>query len=168
MPRTFSFIDGITVADLLRFGFGHLSSAEFLLNGPDPNHFDSAGYLAHLGFEHLLKAWHLQVFNKVPGIHNLDKLWNTLLEGSHARHLSLGDSKTLKLLDEYAELRYPNINNPVEIGGDDSRRIGKLLKSLLKRMPGTLHKVMEELHWSTKGGRVLMERPISKRRRVTR
>ncbi len=165
MPRTYSATDGVTVADLLHFGLDHLSAAELLLKG-NARHFDSAVYIAHLGFELLFKAWHLQQFDSFPGVHDIESLWDNLRKASTIRQLSRRDRQTLALLNGYAELRYPNLNMPIEIGSDESPRIGALCKSLFKRMPRSLHQVIEGLHWSRKGGRVLMEKPITKRPRV--
>ena len=164
-PRIFSTADGVTVADLLHFGLDNLSAAEALLKS-SARHFDSAGYVAHLGIELLLKAWHLQGLNSFPGVHSIIYLWSELRKSLPIRQLSRRDLETLALLDDYAELRYPNLNYPIEIGSDDSPRIGALCTSLLKRMPRALHQAIEGLHWSRKGGRVLMEKPIPKKRRV--
>jgi hypothetical protein len=154
--------DGVSVADLLHFGLDHISAAQALLNGA-ARHFDSAGYVAHLGFELLLKAWHLHTCSEFSGIHGLEDLWNGLLGRSRIRSLSDRDLETLRLLDSYAELRYPNLNSPVEVGSDDLPRIGALGKALFERMPKSLHAIVDGLHWSTKGGRVLMERPMPHR-----
>lgn len=165
VPRIFSTADGVTVADLLHFGLDNLSAAQALLKN-DARHFDSAGYVAHLGIELLLKAWHLQSLNSFPGVHGIKYLWNELRKASQIRQLSRQDLETLALLDDYAELRYPNLNSPIEIGSDDSPRIGALCTSLLKRMPTALRQAMKELNWSEKGGRILMEKRIPKKRRV--
>jgi hypothetical protein len=41
--------DGVSVPDLLHFGLDHISAAQTLLKS-NARHFDSAGYLTHLGF----------------------------------------------------------------------------------------------------------------------
>jgi hypothetical protein len=64
-------------------------------------------------------------------------------------------------LDDYAELRYPNLNNPVEVGSDDLPKIDALGNALFKRMPKSLHAVVGGLQWSIKGGRILMDNPFA-------
>jgi HEPN domain-containing protein len=117
VARTFTAADGLTVADLLHFGFDHTASAEALIIR-NARHYDSAGYLAHLGIECLLKAWHLHEFGQYQGIHRLEPLWKGLRQHVGVRQLSKKDLKTLGALDSYAELRYPNLNNALEIGSD--------------------------------------------------
>jgi HEPN domain-containing protein len=158
VTRVYSVTDGVTVADLLHFGLDHISAAQALLK-TNARHFDSAGYLAHLRLELLLKAWHLHTFNKFPGIHSLDKLWQGLLPSSHVRPLSRRDSATLCLFDGYFGLRYPELKKPREVGSDDLPRISLLLHALFKRMPKSLHEIVAGLRWSTKGDRILMEKP---------
>ena len=162
VPRIFTAADGLTVADLLHFGFDHTASAKVLIER-NARHYDSAGYLAHLGIECLLKAWHLHAFEKYQGVHGLEVLWNGLRANAEVHQLSTKDLKTLHVLDNYAELRYPTLNSPLEIGSDDWPNMSALERALLRRMPKALKEVIAGLHWSKKGGRVLMEKPIARR-----
>jgi len=163
MPRYFSATDGCSVPELLHFGFDHLAAAEQLLRG-NGRHYDSAGYLAHLGFELLLKGWILHTDGRFPGIHGLNQLWLTVRTTSRVREFSRLDLSTLMMVDSYGNLRYPNVHNAVEIGSDDLPHIAALENSLLKRMPKPLHEIIQSLHWSRKGGRVIMEKPIARTR----
>lgn len=151
MPRTYTAADGVTVPDLLHSGLDHISAAEILLQS-NARHFDIAGYVAHLGFELLLKAWHLQNFDSFPGVHDIKSLWSDLHKSSAIRQLSRRDLETLELLNGYADLRYPNLNSPIEIGNDDLPRIGALCSAIFKRMPRSIYQAIEGLHWSRKGG----------------
>jgi hypothetical protein len=166
MARTFTATDGLSVPDLLHFGFDHVASAGALLK-KNARHFDSAGYLAHMGIECLLKSWHLHVFGEYQGTHRLDSLWNKLRECLHVRQLSKRELGTLQAIDTYAELRYPTLNCPVEIGDEDWPKISALEGALLRRMPKDLRDVIGRLHWSRKGGRVLMQKPIGRKGRRT-
>ncbi len=73
MARRFTQKDGLLPEDLVHCGLDHLAAAEALF-ATNASHFDSAGYLAHIGVELLLKGWHLQVFGEFEGIHNLHTL----------------------------------------------------------------------------------------------
>lgn len=162
MPRYYTTANGYTVADLLHFGFDHIASADVLLQR-NARHFDSAGYLAHLGFECFLKAWHLHAFQKFPAIHGLETLWTALQNQPGIQKLSRRSLATLRVLDSYSELRYPALHYPLEVGSDDRPRIVALERALVKRMPTALKEVIASLHWARKGGRVLMEKPIAGR-----
>lgn len=158
MARMCTGADGVTVADLLHFGLDHISAAQALLQS-NARHFDSAGYLAHLGFELLLKAWLLHGSNQFPKIHVLEDLWQEVHVSSNVPPLSHRDLETLRFFDSYGDLRYPKLNNPVEVGSEDLLRISLLANALFERIPKSLHEIVVGLHWSTKGGRMLMEKP---------
>jgi HEPN domain-containing protein len=94
VAHMYTVADGVAVPDLLHFGFDHISAAQALLKS-NARHFDSAGYLAHLGFELLLKAWHLHEFTEFPNTHSLNNLWQKLLLSSQVKPISCRDSATL-------------------------------------------------------------------------
>src|SRR5690606_103256 len=148
VARIYTTVDGVAVPDLLRFGYDHISAAQALLKG-NARHFDSACYLAHLGFELLMKVWHLHSFNDFANTHSLTHLWQKLVLDSEVKPLSCQDSKTLLLVDRYRELRYPMLNDPIEVGSDDSPKIDSLANAIYDRMPKSLRDIVAGLHWST-------------------
>ena len=60
-PRIFTPTDGLLPVDLAHCGLDHLTSAQKLFNS-GPSHYDSAGYLAHIGIELLVRSGTILVF----------------------------------------------------------------------------------------------------------
>jgi hypothetical protein len=77
--QTFTKEQGYNPQDLIHYALDHFNVAENLFK-TNPSYYDSAGYLVHMGFELLLKAWHLEGFGKFLGIHSLSKLVNQIKE----------------------------------------------------------------------------------------
>jgi HEPN domain-containing protein len=152
--------DGYEVADLLQYGLDDIEAARRLFK-EGASFYDAGGYLAHIGFELLLKGWVLELVGSFPQSHHLESIWSEVSTGGEQVSLSIDHMKTLRLLDKYEELRYPTARNPIEIGSDDIPRIEALLSVLHSLMPQKLRGAIANLHWSTKGGRILMERPES-------
>lgn len=157
--RIFSQIDGYSVGDFLHYGFDNLDAAELLLKN-NARYFDSAGYLAHLGVEHLLKAWHLHSFGQFKEGHSLKNLWSTLQQHDTTLQLDSEAYETLRRIDTYFSLRYPNPAQSQEIGDDDLPAILRLEPAICSQMPPAMHHVMNALSGVRKGGRLLMEKPI--------
>jgi HEPN domain-containing protein len=114
MTRIFTVKDGLKPADLVHCALDHLSAADFLFKS-GPHHFDSAGYLAHIGIEMLLKGWLLQTNKSFEGTHNLISLHKALVEISATKELNDESKEVLVKLDGYEQLRYPNLNSPTEV-----------------------------------------------------
>jgi len=76
-------IDGFTEKDLLQFGYGHIEAAIALFKD-EPVFLDSAGYLAHLGTEVVLKAMHFFAFGEFKNCHNLYTLYDELKQQNRA------------------------------------------------------------------------------------
>ena len=72
--RVFRLSDGFQPAELIRYGVDHLRAAERLFAG-SPLFDDSAGYLAHLGIELLLKSMLLHADGRFPEEHRLQQLY---------------------------------------------------------------------------------------------
>lgn len=153
MVRKFTPTDGFVPVDLLRNAIDHLGAAEKLFKS-SPSYFDSGGYLMHLAVELFLKAWLLQDSKQFPGSHNLTELHGDLVKSSRAPTLSDEQARTLLLLDRYSELRYPNRNDPVEVGTDDLSAVRNLM------LPGELLLELSRVDVLKKGGRVLMKKRI--------
>lgn len=163
MPRVFRRKDGYEPKDLIHFGLDHVNAAEKLFE-TSPSFFDSGGYLVHLGFELLLKAWHLEVFGEFCDIHSLTKLVEQLRTKGQCLDLSTKESEVLRIVDSYAELRYPNPSYETEVESDDWEKIDGLLNRILEQTPEIFCKYFESIEPISKGGRVLMERKIEKQK----
>ena len=163
MTRTFTEKDGVNPADLVHCALDHLSASEELFKGT-PNLFDSAGYLAHIGIEMLLKGWLLETNKSFKGTHNLQDLYDNLVEIGAAKELEAEEKEILVKLDGYEQLRYPNINSPTEVGDEDSASINKLISKLCNAMPPTIEEALSKINPSDKhepvkkSGRVLMKK----------
>jgi HEPN domain-containing protein len=160
--RKFTAAEGYTVSELLHYGFDHISSARYLLVR-SATYFDSAGYLAHIGVELILKAWHLEVLGHFEDTHSLQELWGKLVKQPGVKKLTSRGMRTLALLSTYERLRYPNPRNPVDIGSEHVTKIDALVEALWKRMPDSLLLAYDSIDPLKKGGRVLMKRPIKRR-----
>jgi len=158
-PRIFKVSDGYNVGDFLHYGFDNVAAAELLLK-TNARYFDSGAYLAHLGLELLLKAWHLHVFGEFKEGHLIDDLWKKLMQHDNKLHLDKKSSELLTKIDTYSTLRYPNPAMPQEIGDDDLPGILKLQAAIYSRMPMEMHNIIAALSGVRKGGRVLMEKPV--------
>jgi len=157
MTKTFSRNEYLP-EDLLQAGLHHLAAAEVLLKG-SPELFDSAGYLAHMGIELMLKAWILHQDSRFPGIHPLPDLVQKLRGLVPSLAFTTKEEHTIMYLSRFVELRYPNRSSPVEIGEEDIEQIDGVADALWQQMPDELIDAYQRLPTHKKGGRVLMERP---------
>ncbi len=161
MPQVFKREDGYEPKDLIHFGLDHVNAAEKLFEA-SPSYYDSAGYLVHVGFELLLKAWHLEVLGEFPGVHSLTDLVERLKAEGQQLHLTDEETTVLQVVDTYSELRYPNPAQGVEVGSDDWDRIDALLNKLWEQTPEVFDQYFQSIEPTRKGGRVLIERRIPK------
>jgi HEPN domain-containing protein len=105
--KIFTRQDGFTELNLLQAASDHLESAKMLFD----RHFrcfDSAGYLCHLGIELVLKAILLNICNEFPNEHYLSKLSGLNAKQCVKVNYERKHSDTIKMLDNFNELRYPN------------------------------------------------------------
>lgn len=158
-PRTFTKDDGVGAGDLLHCGEDHLSAAEALFAG-SPSFYDSAGYLAHMGIELLLKSWLLEVAGKFPGVHRLSDLWAALMQSHGAPTLTESESNLLTKLDQFETLRYPNSKAPTEVGSEDWAMIKAFAGKLKRLMPQSIEIPKSADSLVRKSGRVLMKKKI--------
>jgi len=152
--------DGVVAADFLHAGRDHMTAAKLLFESDDPSHFDSAGYLAHMAVELLLKAWLLEVAGEFEGIHNLQALYDVLQKKYGVSPLDDDQQGVLRILDQFEQLRYPNPKRPTEIGDEDLPRTEALVEHLCRSMPKTIPNALEKIEPGRKGGRVLMRKKI--------
>jgi HEPN domain-containing protein len=161
MPRIFTTADGLVPLDLLHSSVDHLKAAQKLFDS-SASFFDSAGYLAQLSIELMLKAWLLQCAGRFEGHHALRDLHADLVRKHGAQILTAEESDTMTLLDRYSELRYPNRNNPVEVGNESVKGIDNLFDAIFNQLPQELLDAFASLNPVEKGGRILMKRKIER------
>lgn len=160
MARIFSIEkDGLSGADFLHSGLDHMTAAKELFES-DASHFDSAGYLAHMAVELLVKAWLLEVAGEFEGIHNLQALYDVLEKQFGAEPLGAERQRVIKMLDQFEQLRYPNPKMPTEIGDEDLPHIEALVGHLCRAMPKSIPEALEKIQPGRKGGRVLMRKRV--------
>jgi HEPN domain-containing protein len=159
MRRTFTVDDALVPIDLLRSAIDHLGAAEQLF-GSSASYFDSAGYLAHLAVECLLKAWLLQVAGKFVDSHKLRGLYDEIIKSHGGPALSAQQKAVVVLLDKFGQLRYPNKADPTEVGTDDLPAIKALMQALYERLPDELLEKLDRVDVLQKGGRTLMKKKI--------
>jgi hypothetical protein len=116
--------------------------------------------LAHISVELLLKAWLLHAAGKFAGTHHLHLLYDELVRKHGAPTLTAQQSRVLTLLDGYEQLRYPNRNDPTDVGDEDSRAISDFDDAIWRSLPRSLIEDFESVNPLEKGGRVLMKRKI--------
>jgi len=152
--------NGYTTEDLLHFGYGHLDAARTLFQD-DSAFLDSAGYLAHLGAELVLKAWHLAWFGQFNNTHNLIDLFDALKNKDPSLDIGTDNERFLEELDKFYLLRYPRRKNgAVEVGSDHLELLNAFLGALWNAMPEELVESYEKIDHTKKGGRILMKKKI--------
>lgn len=63
----------------------------------------------------------------------------------------------IAVIDDYERLRYPNRNEPAEIGSEELIAIKKLVDLTVQLLPESLVITESQAH-ATKGGRILMKK----------
>lgn len=159
MVRVFAPKDGVVAVDLLHCGLDHLDAAKALF-GSNPSHFDSAGYLGHIGVELLLKAWLLHVTGEFEGIHSCTVLFERIMQECAAPKATDEHLAALVLLDQHESLRYPNRKAPTEVGDDQWPTIESFVGHICRSMPKELSGELEKVEAGRKAGRVLMRKKI--------
>jgi hypothetical protein len=156
--KKYSLNDGYTVEGLLQSGFDHLDAAYELFDS-SYRFLDSAGYLAHLGIEIILKGYILHMFGEFDKEHSLAKLCAKICEKDH---IFLSDSSSKEFIpkfDLFFELRYPHperSDGRVEVGGDMVPDIKSLENSIWNALPEQLCACYEKIdHTKKNGGRLM-------------
>ena len=138
-PKEFSAKDGYTTTELIKYARDHWAAARVLFEA-NPLYFDSAGHLAHLSIELLLKAHLLHKTDRFPAEHSLIKLYRQMREENPAfEPVNNEQEKTLRDLNRFSSIRYPGPDKPMEIGTDDKEPIHDLFGALFVRFPQELH-----------------------------
>lgn len=164
MSTRFTKDDGYLESDMLHFGYDHIDTALTLIKNSNPACYDSAGYLLQLGFELILKAWHLHEFAFFKDNHDLNNLITKLRQHKCKIEFSVEQRIIINEIDNFYNLRYPRraIGDTIEIGSDQIVKFEDLLETLWQMLPSELIESYESLDRTKKDGRVLMRKKIEK------
>lgn len=157
--KEYTVADGVLIEDLLQYGLDHIATAEHLFK-QSASYYDGAGYLTHMGFELLLKAWLLRQIGSFPATHKLVDLLKLIKANNPTLEFTKTSGQTIAYLEVYAELRYPNRNLPIEIGSDQWSAIASFRDELWRQMPSEFMAIIKAIDPLKKGGRVLMQKKI--------
>ena len=155
-PRIFKLEDGLIPKELVRFGLDHIAGGFKLFQ--DPFHFDSAGYLVHIGYECLLKGWVLELTGQFEGVHDIGILIKKIPDLS-PQNLPPEFIDVITLIDGYGHLRYPNNKDPKEVGTEEMSLIKEFVDFTVSLLPDELCTTNDDTH-VFKGGRILMKKKI--------
>ena len=159
MKKQYSAADGFTVSNLLTGALDHLSASRALFKDEHPEHLDSAGYLAQLGVELLLKALLLHRHAAFPETHSLADLWGRVAAEFPEAKMRKEDSMYRDIilsLDRFYELRYPNPNGSPAISRGDWQAIELLVEKLWQVLPLELRKMVDISECREKFGRTVL------------
>jgi HEPN domain-containing protein len=155
---------GYTERDLFLFAEGHRRACELLFSqGPD--YLESAAYLGHLAIELLLKMHLLDRVGGFPNSHDLVELAEALCNVFPNLEFTEDGLAMLARLNGFADARYPDPRQPVNIETGDCELIMAFCQGLRDaRSPVLIDKINArpdgiDPKWNIKGGRVLMRRP---------
>lgn len=158
MSRKFT-KDSYRPYDFLCAAFDHLASANILF-ADNPQCYDSAGYLAHLGFELLFKALLLNKLGSFHDGHSLKAIRQTMKSAGIDLSFTAAHERVLDRLDRWKELRYPakKPDGSPSIGNRDWDQVEALYGWIDDRIPPELRRQMQSRDPRSKSGRVLMRR----------
>lgn len=151
--------DGYRAPDLLQAGFDHLDAAYELFE-LNPRFLDSAGYLAHLGLELVLKAYLLHLKGAFKDTHSLQSLVKDIRELNPKFILQSPTEPFLRELDTFYGLRYPQpeVAKRAEVGSDMVPDIKALEHAVWADLPEELRAVYGAVDHTRKSGRILMRK----------
>lgn len=156
--KVFTLAMGYSSADLAQFGWDHLFAARVLFQSGIPC-LDSAGYLAQLGLELLLKTLLLDLNGEFPDEHRLQELWRMIQERRPGFQLNQSHADVFPCLDRYYGLRYPGPNNKLQgISANDWPVIREIAEYIRAEFPPILQEVTDSQHATKKGGRDIIRR----------
>ncbi len=158
--RVFRRSDGYEECDLVESARDHMGAALLLLQ-KSPLYYDAGGCLAHLSVELLLKTLLLAVDDQFPGEHDLVKLVAELQRHVPGFGFNSRGEEAIRVANTFRELKYPNRRHPIEIGTDDIDLLVSLYKAIMRGLPPELLPQHDADGPATKGGRVLMMKPLA-------
>lgn len=153
--RVFRRSDGYEPLHFAESAKDHLWASKYLFETGNPVVFDSAGYLAHLSVELLLKAFLLDAKGEFGAEHSVVKLAKQVTRCVPKLTFDAQATATIRSLDRFQELRYPVPGNPVEVGSDDPQPILDLFNRLWQALPPEHRPKADPTGFVTKGGRIL-------------
>ena len=157
--QTFSSTDGFKPADLAQSARDHFNAVMILFEKRDAFVFDSAGYLAHIAIELVLKALLLDLRGSFPAEHDLAKLTRLVAQDLPGFGFTPEGERILASANAFGELRYPSPARRVEIGTEDLEEIIHLFQRLWDGLPESLYPTRDS-NDVRKGGRVLMRKRV--------
>lgn len=151
---SYSNADGYSPVDLVDYAADHFTAAMSLFGDQKGGHYDSAAYLGHLAIELLLKAWHLYELGTFPAVHRLQSLWDGLAERGVLSATTNQQRERIRVFDQFAEARYPNPDNPIEINESTRTLLWDLFTEIIQQMPAEAAQLRNDRQgFPKKGGR---------------
>ncbi len=153
--------DEYRVVDLLHAAIDHLGSAKLLFEH-NPRCYDSAGYLAHLGFELIFKAVLLQTACRFPKTHSFGTLLSEMKSAGVVLPFDASQQSLLDKFEEFKELRYPILKGlpSIEIGNQDWEQAEILFGWIMARLPA-FQQHLTAIDHTDKFSRRLIKKPKS-------
>ncbi len=149
--------EDFSASDLLYFGYSNLQAAEILFEEKKAHLLDSAGYLAYLAFELILKAWLIHLQGTFKENHNINRMLELIKDLDPAIKLNKKEERIFNYISHFKTLRYPNCPQPSNIGDGDFDIIKKLDDALWREMPDELKGAYKKINSTLKGNRALGE-----------
>lgn len=161
MRKEYRAEDGFQTLDLLHASRDHFISSEKLFKLGEIEYLDSAGYLAHLSVELLLKAFLLHKTGAFPETHSLKGLIGQVVvhfPAAKQKGVNYGYRSILISLDRFYELRYPNRGKSPGVSKGDFEAIEMLYEQLKGAMPEPLQEEFQSISKTEKYGREIRKR----------
>lgn len=149
---------GWSVDDLCHAANDHMVAALQLFDSKNPQVQDSAGFLAHLAIELLLKAALLTQTGKFPNTHELTTLRSHLAEADQTVELSAGHDAAFDRISSFHDLRYHDPSGLPEIGHPDRETLHHLFLELVTNLPTQVSQAIENIDHTEKSGRSLVRK----------
>jgi HEPN domain-containing protein len=165
MKRLFTREQGYTERDLFLFAEGHRRACALLFSR-GPVYLDSAACLGHLAIELLLKMHLLDRAGGFPNSHDLLALASALCDVFPGLEFTEDGLAMLRRRNGFAGARYPDPRQPVRVSTKDCDLIMAFCQGLRDARSSALLEKLKtgpdgiDPAWLTKGGRVLMQKPI--------
>ena len=155
--KYFKVSHGYSCEEMLHAAADHLFAADLLYQS-GVRCLDSAGYLAHLSVELILKAVLLDLEGQFPGTHDIEELYGRTVTLDSDFRLDHPSESVLEALNKYQNLRYPQPRNMPGVAAGDREALSRLVDQIKARMPGTLVEMLTRPSEVFKSGRNIITR----------
>lgn len=155
--KYFKATQGYSCEELLHAAADHLFAAGVLYRS-GVRCLDSAGYLAHLGVELILKAVLLDLEGQFPGTHDIEELYRRAVTLDADFRLDHPSESVLEALNKYQNLRYPRPGNMPGVAAGDREAVNRLVEQIKARMPNVLVEMLTSPSEAVKSGRSIITR----------